>query len=287
MYKPPRIGVTIARYNNFSPSTLIMGLKMLGMNFFEINSSSFDDFVDMTRVLSRSHTAFHLPIVSENGWDFSCLDYTDEIDRTIHLVNAHKDSLNIQHCIVHPPEPHIADELLRSSSTFLFHNLSHLDVPVYLENIPSMKAEKFSSLYKQGREALGAQLPGLCFDAPHYFISGIDPVKEFQNRIDNIGTIHISDCYKDKDVHIPFGKGGILPVEKLLRTIKKVRFSGYITLEMLPSSVNDIPAYIKSYLQTLKVLHYFKYLGSKTKMMVFWPFLKKYIAKKSVDSATS
>jgi len=257
------------------------------MNFFEINSSSFDDFDSIARILSRSQTAFHLPIVSENGWDFSCLDYTDEIDRTIGLVNAYSKKLNVQHCIVHPPEPHISDEPLRSSNAFLFENLSRLDVPVYMENIPSMKTEHFSILYNQAQKALNNQLLGLCFDAPHHFISGTDPVKALQNQVDKIGAIHISDCYKDKDVHIPFDSGGVLPVEDFLRNVKKTRFSGYITLEMLPSSIDDIPAYIKSYLTTLKVLHYLKFLRSKTEMIIFWPLLKKYISRKSVDTMTS
>ena len=85
----------------------------------------------------------------------------------------------------------------------------------------------------------------------------------------------MSDCLKDDDVHLPFANGGVLPVEEIFDTIKSTDFAGYLTLEIKPKSLSDIPTYINSYTYALKKLHYFKYLTTSLKVFFIRPFIKK------------
>lgn len=272
----PRVGVTIAPFRSLSPATLISRLHLLGVNFFELNISTLKDINSIHSVIKQSHTAIHLPIMSENGWDFSCPAYEQDIREIIKIINEYRCKLNIKHCIAHPPEPHLLDKKLESLQEYYFCTLSQLHPPVYVENVPNMDQVEFDRFYKQAEIELGDQLAGMCYDGPHFLISGKDPVKQYHHYQDKIGAIHISDCYPKEDVHIPFDQGGVLPHKKLLTTIKESGFRGYITLEIQPMSLRDIPAYFKSYLTTLKIIHYHKYVWTLLRYQFLRPLWRYY-----------
>jgi hypothetical protein len=68
-----------------------------------------------------------------------------------------------------------------------------------------------------------------------------------------------------------------MPIEQILTKLKETRFTGYITLEIKPHSLQHIDAFIESYLYTLKILNYQKFIRTKVRMVVLRPFLKKFI----------
>ena len=228
------VGVTVSQFEGFMPSFLIKGLKLLGIDFIELNSSIFPEIDRVGESLGSTLTAFHLPLVLESGWDFSCLDYKDEINKMIQTLSAYRDKLNIQHVVCHPPEPENSDITLNASLDFLFENLQKLAIPVQLENVPGLHPDQFLELYWRAEKALGSLLAGMCFDAPHYFVDGYDPIDLFQTFRNIIGCVHLSDCVEGKDNHLPFKSGGELPVNEFLSTLQNSNFGGFVTLEIKP-----------------------------------------------------
>jgi len=272
------VGVTVSKFEGFMPSTLIKGLKLLGMDFIEINQSILPEIDRVTRNLGSMITAFHLPLVSEHGWDFSCLHYKKEINDMISILRRYREKLRIQHVVCHPPEPEKSDNKLDSSIDFLFENLLKLDIPVQLENVPSLHPDDFLKIYWQTEKVLGKLLAGMCFDAPHYFVDGYDPVCQFQTLLDIVGCIHLSDCLEGQDVHMPFKCGGTLPVNEFLSTVHESNFRGTITLEIKPHSLKELGAYIDSYMTTLQHVNYKKYLRTKLRIFALRPLINRFAA---------
>ena len=94
-HQKPYIGVTVSKFQGFMPSTLISGLRLLGMEFIEVNNSIFPEIDNVVKSLGNMVTAFHLPLVVEDGWDFSSQDHQMQIDDTIYTLNRYKDKLKI------------------------------------------------------------------------------------------------------------------------------------------------------------------------------------------------
>ncbi len=276
--RAPYVGVTVSKFEGYMPSTLIRGLKLLGLDFIEVNMSLFPEIDQVAARLGNMITSFHLPLIGEEGWDLSCLDYKDEIEATINTLKAYKDKLHIQYVVCHPPEPGEASRPLNSSIEFLFENLKKLHMPVHLENVPSINPDEFLGIYWQAEKALGKQLSGICFDAPHFFITGHDPIEQYKTFNDSISSIHLSDCLPDKDEHIPFNSGGALPVHEFLQTVHDANFSNYIILEIRPQSLKELDSYINSYLTTLQYVNTKKYLTSKLRIMALRPLIKRFAA---------
>jgi sugar phosphate isomerase/epimerase len=277
-YQVPYVGVTVSQFEGFMPSALIRGLKMLGMDFVELNKSIFPEIDRVVDNLGSMITAFHLPLVVENGWDFSCYDYIDDIDNMIGTLQKYRDKLRLQHVVCHPPEPESSSQPLNSSLDFLFENLQKLDIPVQLENVPNKHPDDFLKLYWQTEKALGPLLAGMCFDAPHYYVDGFDPLEQYRTFQDIVGCIHLSDCLEGQDVHLPFKSGGTLPVTDFLTAVQHSEFGGYITLEIKPHSLKELDAYIDSYVTTLKHVNYKKYLKTRLRLFALKPLINRFAA---------
>lgn len=260
------------------PSTLIRGLKLLGMEFVELNKSIFPEIDRVVKNLGSMITAFHLPLVAEDGWDFSCLDYKNDINHMIDTLQRYRDDLHVQHVVCHPPEPNHADTALKSSIDFLFENLKKLGLPVMLENVPTFHPDDYLKTYWHAEKELGSLLAGMCFDAPHYFIDGHDPIEQYKTFQNIAGCIHLSDCLEGKDEHIPFKSGGVLPVNEFLSTVRNSNFSGTITLEIRPHSLKELDAYIESYMTTLQHVNYKKYLKTRLRLFALKPIINRFAA---------
>jgi sugar phosphate isomerase/epimerase len=274
----PYVGVTVSKFQEYMPSFLIRGLKLLGMDFVEINQSILPEIDRFADNIGSLITAFHLPLISEHGWDFSCLDYKKEIDEMISTLHHYKTKLRIHHVVCHPPEAAKAGVQLDSSIEFLLANLLKLNIPVYLENVPTLDPDDFLKIYWRSEKVLGAILAGMCFDAPHYFVDGHDPVDQFRIFRDIVGCVHLSDCLVGKDLHMPFNCGGALPINEFLSTLKDNSFGGYITLELKPHSLKELGAYIDSYTTTLQHLNYKKYLTTKLRIIALRPLINRFAA---------
>jgi sugar phosphate isomerase/epimerase len=272
-----KIGYTVDYFQGFTPAVIITGLHILGVKFIELTKSALDQPEEVAETLRGMQTAIHLPLICKDGWDLSCPDHSEKIDAYIDNVNNNREKLRIQHAVVHPPEPESAPEPVATSIEFWIQNLKRLHLPVFVENIPHQSPEKFDSLFTTVQQVLKGQLAGMCFDAPHYWVTGHDPVALYTKWHHRIGAVHLSDCQRDDDSHIPFFSGGSMPLLQILAALQEKRFAGYITLEIKPTSLQHIDAFIESYLYTLKVMNYSKYLRTKVRMVFLRPFLKKFI----------
>ncbi len=271
-----RIHFSVQYYQGIPPSLIISALNLLNIEGVELTHAIFDEIDKFVPRLCKMSSGFHLPLLHENGWDFTCSDSQDKIDRTIHLINRYKDDLNMKYAVFHPPEVTTQYKEQKQLFRILLKNLKKIDLPLCIENIPSLSIEAFEDQYKEAKLFLQNRLSGICFDAPHFYIQGNDPIEMYHRLKDNIKVVHLSDCTRDRDCHLPFDKIGQLPVEDILETLQKEKFAGYITLEIKPESLQDMGAYIKSYLKTLRTCNRIKYL--KTLFLLFYlrPILKKF-----------
>ncbi len=272
------VGFTVDKYEGLMPSVILSGLKIVGVTYVELTKTVFAEISAISKKMHGLRAGFHLPLIHDDGWDLSCLDFKEQIDEVIGNINRHKDALHIQHVIAHPPEPEAAKHAIHSSLEFLLENLSRLQVPVYLENVPYGTPEDLMAVFTKAKRKLGDQLAGLCFDAPHLFVTGYDPVDQFKQWNGQIGCVHLSDCFRNDDVHLPFNKGGELPIDTLLSVMKEHRFRGYVTLEIKPESLQDIHAYIESYLKVLASLSYGKYIRTMTRWLLIRPFVNHFVS---------
>jgi sugar phosphate isomerase/epimerase len=205
--------------------------------------------------------------VSEHGFDFSCLEYKDQIDDTIDFINRYRHQLNLLYCVAHPPE---ADHHHNSAETlleFLIENLQRLEVPVLLENVESWAERDFDKLVEIVRAQLKKKLLGYCFDPAHAYLRGEDIFKRFSAIAPQVRCIHLSDCLHGKDAHLPLGQGE-LPVARFLRHVAKHHYDGIINLEVVPTSLAEAKAVMKSYLQVLRVFKKLRYVGTLAKLVM-------------------
>ncbi|NOY79249.1 MAG: hypothetical protein GXO76_15460 [Calditrichaeota bacterium] len=271
------VGLTIEKYRGIEPSILLNFVRVVGVRFAETTESIFEDLESVLRVKRQTKLGLHLPIVEQDGYDFSCVAAKDRINRLIENVNAHWQELDLQYCLSHPPENHVQKVEGPVSRDFLFENLKRLEPPVIIENIPEVKGFEFRPFYEEAKQAMGEKLWGMCFDGPHAFLSRPDWLELYEEFKQDIRVIHLSDCSKTEDLHMPFGQGGVLPVEELLVRLQKDRYAGIINLELLPKSLRDIQPVIDSYLMILKKFNTPKYIRDKLRMVFILPFLKKFI----------
>jgi len=270
------IGFTVEPYKKWSPANIVTGLQSLGIRFVELNQRAFADAEKLGRSLRGMTSAFHLPIVEEEGWDFSLEDHLESIEGTIALLKRHGHAFRIRHLVCHPPEPMRLSAEPHPREEFLFSNLSKLDLPVHFENVETGNPSSYKAFLHRAKQALGGRCAGMCFDAAHFFIKGYNPVYEFIAFRSQIGAIHLSDCRPGKDLHMPFACGGQLPIDDLLRQIRSSRFNGAITLEMIPHTTAQIVPYIQSYLRTLRALQYRNYLIAVIRFWAFRRLLKSF-----------
>ena len=271
------VGITIDEYKGIKPSLLLKIIRKIGLNFVEITKSFFDDLPDALNEIGKVKTGFHLPNCGDFGYDFSSIDYSDEIDKLIALINEHRHNLNIQYCLTHPPECSSVMSDNDTRNSFLFENLKKIKAPIIIENVVSLNQKQFAEFYSLAKAALGRQLIGQCYDAPHYFVRGEDPLLVLDSFDGTIKSVHLSDCKKDKDAHLPFGLGGELPIDEILYTLKRKNYSGIINLELLPRSLSDLEALINSYLKVLKIFDKKRYFYIKFKLLLYMPILRQNI----------
>lgn len=272
------VGLTIDQFNGIKPSTLLNVVKKLGLEFVELTSSVFDDLSSCKENVGNMKIGFHLPNFHDKGYDFSCRNLDSQIQQLIKLINENYTQLNINYCLSHPPE-NDSDSTREESIDYLLYNLKKLEPPVIIENVQGWDEESFKNFYDQAESVLGEKLIGQCFDAPHYLLSGNNPVKFITNANAKIRCIHLSDCKKGIDAHLAFGLGGDLPIDKILEAIRKVDYSGFINLELLPRNPKDISFVIKSYLKVIKVFDKKKYFTSFVRLIFHKSALEKTLKK--------
>ena len=260
-----QIGLTISDFGGKKPGELLALVRRFNVAFVEFNPTVFGDLPAVLENVNGMAAGFHLPLVSEHGYDFSSLNDKDRIDETIHLINQHRHELNLLYCVAHPPEAASEDELTDDHLDFLLENLQRLDVPVILENIETWSQSDFDRLLEMYGKLLKKKLIDLCFDPAHAYLRGENIFERFSNIAPRVRCIHLSDCKQGRDAHLPLGEGD-LPVAEFLQHVAKSHYDGIINLEVMPSSLEQVGAVVKSYLQVLRVFKKTKYVATKAKL---------------------
>jgi sugar phosphate isomerase/epimerase len=266
MLTSPTVGYTVQYYAGLAPSTIIPALKMLGIRYFEVNRTIFQETEAVQKVLNHTTLSLHLPLIHEDGWDFSCSNRQQEIDDLIEKINQNRECLNLAFVITHPPEPGLLSNPELSSLETLSRNLSKIQLPVLVENVSAHSPSEFDAVYRRLQK--GDETIRRCFDAAHYWIRGENPVDRVHQDMPAIQLFHLSDCTKTEDRHQPFGRDGDLPIDEVLQAIKAHRYSGYITLEIKPQSLQDIKSYIESYLKVTRILNRTHYFSARLRLLI-------------------
>lgn len=269
------VGITVDRFRGIAPSAFLTIIKKMGVEFIEITKSVFDDLPSFVEQLGTIQTGFHLPNLHDAEFDFSFQEREAEVQKLIQLINQHRRNLNIIYCLSHPPENRHSSLSEDRLIAYLLENLDKLETPIVLENITSWNTKRFENFYHQAQQVLGEKLVGQCFDAPHYFLQGEDPVEYLREQDGKINFIHLSDCRKGYDAHLPFGLNGDLPIDEILAVLKAQKFHGIINLELLPRNLKDIKPLINSYLKVVRNFDRIKYLKSKSRLILYAPPLIK------------
>lgn len=274
-----RVGLTVQNYKGIETSFILALVKRFGIEYVEITKSVFDELDKITPLIKRIRAGFHLPIICEDTYDFSCLAYKKEIDELIALLNTHCKALNIKYFLAHPPEPAESEDDLQTSVPFLLENLSRLPTHIFIENVPSWKPDDFSQFIEEAKKTLGNKLSGICFDFPHFFVMGEDPIRQLERYDGQIKCVHLSDCVKSEDLHLPFGMDGVLPIDDFLDALEAHHYKDYINLELLPRTFEEIPFVVYSYLKVLKKFRPWKYYRTKIRTLIILPFIRKIFSK--------
>jgi|YelNatPaOPRAMG01_1025707.scaffolds.fasta_scaffold00021_79 sugar phosphate isomerase/epimerase len=273
-----RVGLTIERYREIEPAIILGLVRLLGLEFVEVTRSVFDDLEGVRAKVGGLECGFHLPIVCEDGWDFSTRSAAGEIEALTSRINRHRKELHLIYAICHPPEPGADGQLDPEAVQFLLENLRRLELPIYIENIPSLAMGRYLEFFRQAQGTLGDQVAGMCYDGPHYLLAGVDPLQALSQLDGEIGCVHLSDCRGKEDDHFPFGKGGAMPIEAILRDLRSSRFRGVINLEIRPTDFQDIFPTIRSYLAVLRVFRPGKYVAARVRVALLYPLLKRVLS---------
>lgn len=274
-----RIGITVSHFDGFRPSKLLGIAQKMGVEFVEFNRSLLEDIEEVSRSIGRMESGYHLPLVEEDGFDFSCLNHKQEIEDVIRLLNQHGRKLNLRYALTHPPQPDLASQYMESSIEFWVDNLKRLDFPILLENVVNWGEKDFHRLMELLKEKLGEQFWGICFDGPHSFLRGEDVFSRYRELAPYVKCFHLSDCSLSEDLHMPFGMGGVFPIREFLRFIKAMNADAIINLEINPGSLDNLKHLIESYLLVMKIMQPARYVATKASLLWKIPALKREISK--------
>jgi inosose dehydratase len=88
---------------------------------------------------------------------------------------------------------------------------------------------------------------GLCMDAGHTQRSGIDPAESAEKYIDRLFDVHIKDTSAStaQGRTVEIGRG-VIDIPKLLRTLKRLNFTGTLALEYEKDDKDPLPGSAES-----------------------------------------
>ncbi len=271
------VGLTIDSFRGIRPSVFLHQISRIGVEFAEVTINIFDDrdLENIKASVNGIKIGLHLPIISDHGFDFSCKDKREKINQIIDRINRNWRDLNLLYVLSHPPEKHFVRPTGEVSEQFLFDNLNKIEAPIIFENTIENDAFRFEDFLVRAEQKMGPHLSGICFDGPHAYISRKNWFEMLETQIEKIRLVHLSDCTKEKDLHIPFGGEGELPVEKILTFLKDHKYKGIINLEIRPKSLTELGPVFKSYLLILKYLNRKKYFFMGLRSFFLLPVIQK------------
>lgn len=273
------IGQTVQHYQSIKCEQLIRFAKFIGIESLEINPQgvALDNVETIIDAIGSLRTTFHLPIIGDSGYDFSFTSKKDKIENVIKLLNNYSAQLNIQVGVFHPIEDPESGDFQT-----LVENLSQLNIPLIIENVPSYSNEEFAQYYLRVKDELPDLVIGWLFDVAHsYLRNGLKGMFNLLDVLpfDELVEIHLSDCLEDEDAHYSFGSG-ILPMDLIFEEIKKRNFQRYLVNEIGPHPT--IWSVVDSYMEVAKLFKRKLFVKMLFRKMMVKPMVNSKLKKAKI-----
>jgi sugar phosphate isomerase/epimerase len=242
-----KLGMTLEPFKGMTIQQVVPLLRLLDLDHFEINMTMIPRVEEFVKSLHRKTTTFHLPIYNRFHFDIGSQnkEYQLRINQLIEFLNENKERLNLKYVLTHPPEDP------SSTKKSVIDKLEQVEVPILIENILGQSDNDFSEFYFQAKDRLGKGLAGHAFDAPHRFVTDNQTWLEIPKALQKeISYIHISDCSKNADLHLPLGLGE-LPIKDFFSFLRKNNFKGIFLQEVIPT-IDQINCLLDSFLINVK-----------------------------------
>jgi len=265
-----KIGFGLEPIKGLTLDLIIYLLRKILLEHFEFNWRVIPKVDNVLKSLGNATTTFHLPIYNRDSYDFSSQyeKYGIQIDEVISFINNKRKDLNMLFSLAHAPEdPNCSYELM-------FSRLEQIDVPIVLENVPGQTDEHFLDFYLKAKDYLGKRLAGHALDISHRYVNDWENWLNIpEELVKDIAYIHISDCTKTEDLHLPLGLGE-MPYEEFFTFLKEIKYDGVINQELKPNG-NQADKIMSSSLICIKPFSKIKYLRMKTRCAFLKPILRK------------
>lgn len=122
-----------------------------------------------------------------------------------------------------------------------FQRLSRAFPSITFENQPyrpNLWRQSYPSTEEEVDYLLNQVKAKMTFDVGHWIIGGFDVYRLLEKYLPRIADIHIHDVVDGKD-HQALGTG-ILDVEKFTSILKREKYNGYLTIELIPGDVKGV-----------------------------------------------
>ncbi|NHJ04260.1 MAG: sugar phosphate isomerase/epimerase [Candidatus Heimdallarchaeota archaeon] len=264
--------MTIEPFKGITVKQLLFLMRLLKLEHLEINFTMIPEIVEFEANLRKITTTFHLPIYSRNKFDLSSInpEFQNRIERIISFINLHWKKINLKYTLSHPIEDP------RGDFNEYIKRLDQIETPIVLENIMGVSDKDFLNFYKKVKKSIGEKMVGITLDGPHKFVeckgNWLDFPEEF---VKEIVYIHVSDCTKTTDLHLPLGFGEF-PYKEFFSFLRKQNYNGIILHEILPSE-GKVSEVIDSFLLCAKEFSKNKYRKLKIRYSFIEPLLQNKI----------
>ncbi|MCK4849119.1 MAG: sugar phosphate isomerase/epimerase [Candidatus Heimdallarchaeota archaeon] len=268
-----KTGLTIQAIMGLTPSNLVKIGSAVKLQHIEFDLSVFTDILNVVEQLQTEQTAIHAPYMEDYKIDLSSRN--PAVDSFIDDVNQWKTDLNVIGVVVHPP-------LDAGGDLGLFYDrLEKIPLPL-LENMPYQSWADFLEFFDTTKSNVNNEF-GMCFDIPHSFITNGDeflnlPKEVLEHIKSKKGYIHISGGNRDEDIHYPLLTEGDMPFSEVKNFLKEIAFRGTVTMELRPSTLNDVEKILQSYVMMLSVANRRKH---QLMVRIKTPFIMRKISKLS------
>ncbi|MHA1842165.1 MAG: sugar phosphate isomerase/epimerase family protein [Candidatus Heimdallarchaeota archaeon] len=267
-----KVGFALEPIRGLPLDTIVFLLKKTLLQHFEFNWRIMPRIDRVIKHLGRTTTTFHLPIFTRDNFDYSSIDvdtaYEIQMKETIDFVNYWKKPLNLRYVLAHCPEDPNGDYEL------MFSRLAEIETPLVLENVVGQTDEHFMDFYFQAKDYLGKKVAGHALDISHRYVNDwktwLDIPKELEKEI---VYVHISDCTKTEDLHLPLGLGE-MPFNEFFDYLKKIKYKGVITQELKPNG-NQTEELMASGMHCMKPFSKWKYYSMVFRRAILRIILKR------------
>ncbi len=263
-----RIGFGLEPIKGLGLDLIVSLLRKILLEHFEFNWRVIPKVDEVLKSLGSATTVFHLPIFNRDRFDFSSQNETYEIQmqEVVSFINQRNKDLNMLFVLAHAPEdPNASYELM-------FSRLEQIDVPIVLENVVGHTEEHFLDFYLQAKDYLGKKVAGHALDISHRYVNDWQTWLDIPDElVKDIAYVHVSDCTKTEDLHLPLGLGE-MPFNDFFAFLKDIKYEGVINQELKPDG-NQADKIMSSSLHCIKPFSKTKYLRMKTRCTFLKPLL--------------